>query len=166
MLFPDREGAVDRELGLAAQGAPLTDVTDEDGARHRLWHVTDPASVANILLLMAPMKLLIADGLHRYETALNFRDEHPDNPAAQYAMMTFVNMFSPGLKILATHRVFRHLTGFSIEGLLAKATGAWSATLFDSLKELKQAFTSPPPQSVRIGVVTASKSPLLHPPHE
>ncbi len=64
-------------------------------------------AVARIRELMAPMKLLIADGHHRYETALNYRNEHPGDPAAQYVMMTFVNMYSPGVKILATHRVLR-----------------------------------------------------------
>ncbi len=47
---------------------------------------------------MAPMKLLIADGHHRYETSLNYSDQHPGDPAAQYVMMTFVNMYSPGLQ--------------------------------------------------------------------
>ena len=90
-------------------------------------------AVARIQELMAPMKLLIADGHHRYETALTYRDEHPDDPAAQYVMMTFVNMYSPGLKILATHRVLRNLADFTAESLLSKATGAWSAKTFDSL---------------------------------
>ena len=71
MLYPDREGSVDRELQRATQGAPLVDVTDEYGARHRLWAVSDPARVAHIQELMKPVKLLIADGHHRYETALN-----------------------------------------------------------------------------------------------
>ena len=44
MLYPDREGSVDRELDQATQGAPLMDVIDEYGARHRLWAVTDPAA--------------------------------------------------------------------------------------------------------------------------
>src|SRR4029077_5607885 len=65
MLYPDRAGAVDRELDHSTQGTPLMDVTDEYGARHRLWAVTD---TARIQALMQPMKLLIADGHHRYET--------------------------------------------------------------------------------------------------
>ena len=155
MLYPDREGAVDRELDLAARGAPLMDVADEYGARHRLWAVTDATSVSSIRQMVAPMKLLIADGHHRYETALTYRDEHPADPAAQYVMMTFVNMYSPGVKILATHRVLRNLTNFSSEALLSKASGVWSAASFDSLQELKHALSVPTPQSVRIGVVTA-----------
>jgi len=158
MLYPDREGSVDRELDQSTQGTPLMDVTDEYGARHRLWAVTDIARVALIQTLMQPMKLLIADGHHRYETALNYRNEHSDEPAAHYVMMTFVNMYSPGLKILATHRVLRNLEGLD---LLSKATSEWSVKKFASLTELKRELNSPAPQTVRIGVVTASETLLL-----
>ena len=112
MLYPDREGAVDKLLQEAAAGAPVLDVLDGYQARHRVWAITDPVKIARIQELMTPRKLLIADGHHRYETALAYRNEHPGDPAAQYVMMTFVNMYSPGLKILATHRVLRNLTGF------------------------------------------------------
>ena len=161
MLYPDRAGSVDRELDAAPQGPPLVDLIDEYGARHRLWAATDAARVAHIQELMAPMKLLIADGHHRYETALAYRDEHPDDPAAQYVMMTFVNMYSPGVKILATHRVLHNLAGFSAESLRAKATGAWSAKTFDSIPALKRELSAAAPQTVRIGAVTASGALLL-----
>jgi uncharacterized protein (DUF1015 family) len=158
MLYPDREGSVDRELDQAKQGVPLLDVTDEYGARHRLWAVTDPARIGRIQTLMVPMKLLIADGHHRYETALNYRNEHPDDPAAQYVMMTFVNMYSPGLKILATHRVLRNLQAVN---LLSKVTSDWSVKEFASLTDLKRELNSAAPLTVRIGVVTATQTLLL-----
>lgn len=161
MLYPDRAGSLDRELDQATQGAPLMDVIDEYGARHRLWAATDAARSAGIQELMAPMKLLIADGHHRYETALTYRDEHPDDPAAQYVMMTFVNMYSPGVKILATHRVLHNLADFTTESLRSKATGAWSAKTFDSLAALKSELTVPAPQTMRIGAVTATDTLLL-----
>jgi len=166
MLYPDRAGSVDRELNQATQGAPLVDVSDEYGARHRLWSATDAARVARIQELMAPMKLLIADGHHRYETALTYRDEHPDDPAAQYVMMTFVNMYSPGVKILATHRVMHNLPDFSGGHLRSKATGAWSAKTFDSLAELKHELNTAAPQTVRIGAVTSSGVLLLARPRQ
>ena len=166
MLYPDRAGSIDRELDAATQGVPLVDVTDEYGGRHRLWAATDPARVAHIEELMAPMKLLIADGHHRYETALAYRDEHPDDPAAQYVMMTFVNMYSPGVKILATHRVLRNLVNFSVESLRAKAAGAWTAKTFGSLAELKRELSVPAPQTVRIGAVTATGALLLTRPRK
>jgi uncharacterized protein (DUF1015 family) len=161
MLYPDREGSVDRELEQATQGAPLLDVTDEYGARHRLWPIADPTRVARIQSLMAPMKLLIADGHHRYETALNYRNERPHDPAAQYVMMTFVNMYSPGLKILSTHRVLRSVEGFTAEKLLSKATGAWSVKPSDSLADLKRELNAAEPHSVRIGVVMFGGACLL-----
>lgn len=154
MLYADPENEVDRELAASTQGAPLVDVTDEYGARHRLWPITDPTRVEHIRELMAPKKLLIADGHHRYETALNYQREHPDDPAARHVMMTFVNMHSPGLKILATHRVLRHVQNFNVESLLAKATGPWSVKSFESLRELKHELSTPTPQSVRIGMLT------------
>jgi uncharacterized protein (DUF1015 family) len=159
MLYPDREGAVDRELDSAARDAPALDVADEYGARHRLWPITDPPRIARMEELMAPVKLLIADGHHRYETSLNYRDENPGDPAAQHTMMTFVNMYSPGLKILATHRVVRGVEGFGIEKLRNRTT--WSARKFDSMEGLKRDLGKVQPHAVRIGVVTAEEACLL-----
>lgn len=159
MLYPDRQGAVDRELDVAAQGAPVLDVADEYGARHRLWPITEAARIARIQEMLAALKLLIADGHHRYETSLNYRDENPGDPAAQYTMMTFVNMYSPGLKILATHRVLRGVPGFGIEKLRNRAN--WSARKCDSIDALKCELGTAGPGWVRIGVVTASDTMLL-----
>jgi len=167
MLYPDRAGDVDREIDAAARGnAPALDVIDEYGARHMLYAITDPARVSRIQELMAPMKLLIADGHHRYETSLNYRDLHPSDPAAQYVMMTFVNMYSPGLRILATHRVVRNLKKFGMDDPLARANGAWSVHEFDSLGALKNELETPKPGSVRIGVVAVKRTCLLERPRK
>ena len=106
MLYPDQEGAIDRQLDLGATTAPLAEVTDEYGAKHRIWRIRDPERIQK---LMVDKKLLIADGHHRYETALAFRNENPSLPGADRVMMTFVNMYSPGLRILATHRLVNGL---------------------------------------------------------
>lgn len=167
MLYPDRAGGVDRELDAAArQAAPALDVTDEYGARHMLYAVADPARIERIEKLMTPMKLLIADGHHRYETALAYRDLHPENRAAQFVMMTFVNMYSPGLRILATHRVLRNLEKFGMGDLLAHTGGAWSVQAFDSMPALQRAIEASKPGVVRIGVVTAKHTCLLERPRK
>jgi uncharacterized protein (DUF1015 family) len=154
MLYPDQEGTVDKLLEESAPGTPLLDVVDEYQTRHRLWAITDSARVEQIQQAMAPKKLLIADGHHRYETALGYRDDHPDDPAAQYVMMTFVNMYSPGLKILATHRVMRDVAGLGVT-LFAKAAAAgWKGSMQPSLDEVKRQLSMPKPGSVRIGVIT------------
>jgi uncharacterized protein (DUF1015 family) len=156
MLYPDPEGAVDQILGEASHGAPILDVVDSDGARHRAWAITDAATIAQIQELMAPKKLLIADGHHRYETALAYRNEHPGDAAAEYVMMTFVNMYSPGLKILATHRVLSNLENFEDNGAFfvesAQAGREWSTEKCESLDTLKQALSVRKPESVRIGM--------------
>ncbi len=111
---------------------------------------------------MSDKKLLIADGHHRYETALSYAKDHPEDAAAQYVMMTFVNMHAPGLKILATHRVLRGIdpSGFHER---AKAQG-WSATSLHSVDELKRALAAPDKKVVRIGIVTGAGQHLLERP--
>ncbi len=166
MLYPDRAGDVDRELDASQSGTPVLDVVDDYGARHMLYAITDAARIERIQKLMEPMKLLIADGHHRYETSLNYRNAHPDDPSAQYVMMTFVNMYSPGLRILATHRVLNQLDQSAVEGLLTHATAPWSARSFASLAELKKELETAKPQSVRIGVATAKGLALLERPRQ
>ena len=170
MLYPDPEGAVDRILEEASAGgsnaAPILDVADGDGARHRAWPSTNPSTIAAIQELMAPKKLLIADGHHRYETALAYRNENPGDAAAEYVMMTFVNMHSPGLKILATHRVLSNLEGFDGAALLHRAGEAWSVTQVDSAEAAKQALSVRKPETVRIGVATKDGVHLLERPRK
>jgi len=161
MLYPEAEGAVDKLLEEASQGEPAMDLLDEYQARHRLWAITDSSRIARIQERMAPAKLLIADGHHRYETALAFRNENPGIAAAEYAMMTFVNMYSPGLKVLATHRVLRNLEGFRPGDLFNKAKSAWSVTACDSIDAVKRAFGERKPSAVRIGVISEGGVHLL-----
>ncbi|HVP48101.1 MAG TPA: DUF1015 domain-containing protein [Bryobacteraceae bacterium] len=121
MLYPDPERAVDRLLEESAQAAPDEAVVDEYGAEHRVWKISDPARISAIRGMMADKKLLIADGHHRYETALAFRNENPGLEGAARVMMTFVNMYSPGLKILATHRLVSGLANFDAAEFLSRA---------------------------------------------
>ncbi len=166
VLYPDPDGFIDRELDDAAKGTPALEVTDDYGVRNKLFAITDTARIARIQEVMAPAKLLIADGHHRYETSLAYRDQHPTDPAAQYTMMTFVNMYSPGLKILATHRVLRGMNGFSADLLLNKAKRPWWAKPYDSVEALKLELAEPTPQSVRIGAVTGEGVWVLSRPRE
>ena len=112
---------------------------------------------------MAPKKLLIADGHHRYETALAYRNENPGVAAAEYVMMTFVNMHSPGLKILATHRVLRNLEGFDAAAFFEKAKAAWKVSA-STPEALKAALSVRKPDSVRIGVLTPGGAHLMEQP--
>lgn len=147
MLYPDPARAVDTILDDAASGSPNASFDDEYGTTNRIWKISDPAAIAHVQALMADKKLLIADGHHRYETALAFRKENSGLKDAQKAMMTFVNMHAPGLEILATHRV--------LSGIAAQVTHKIPARRLDSFDTLKQLFRKPAPEKIRIGVVTA-----------
>ena len=98
------------------------DVADEYGVAHRVWQISDPALIRSVQSKMREQKLVIADGHHRYETALNFRDEcrtaagtSSNDAPYEFVMMTFVNMNDPGLLILPTHRVVHSLPSFSAD---------------------------------------------------
>ncbi|HEY9140518.1 MAG TPA: DUF1015 domain-containing protein [Bryobacteraceae bacterium] len=137
MLYPDRAGEIDALLDETAKGAPLAEVTDEYGAGHRMWRITNAARIQE---LMADKKLLIADGHHRYETALAFRNENPQLPGAGRVMMTFVNMYSPGLKILATHRLVNGIDRSQLpEDFLNRAADDFSVVEIGSLERLRSA---------------------------
>jgi len=136
MVYHDPADEVGKTL--AQTGAPTLEMRDEYGVLHRMWKVSDPATVAAAKAKMADKKLIIADGHHRYETALNFRNEmrakhgasdpsHPGSPSSpgfgldgvaeapyERVMIAFVNMDAPGLVILPTHRVVFGLENFNI----------------------------------------------------
>lgn len=116
LLYED-QGEIDSLL--AVDGPATIDVKDEYGVEHRVWQVSDASLVQAVQQKMRDKKLVIADGHHRYETALNFRNEcrqtgsSDRNAPYEYVMMTFVNMNNPGLLVLPTHRVVHSLSSFS-----------------------------------------------------
>ncbi len=122
LLYDDASQQIDRWLDEAARKNPPLAMTDEYGVTHKLWPVSDPAFVARIQKAMAPKKLVIADGHHRYETALHYRDECRSRAgktdplaAPEFAMATFINTHSKGLTILPTHRTVANLPNFDFE---------------------------------------------------
>jgi uncharacterized protein (DUF1015 family) len=127
MLYSDPAAEVDAVLrSAAADGPPAADVCDEYGVQHRMWKVSDPNVIQAVQTKMADKKLIIADGHHRYETALNYRNEMRKQAGMRSSepyerlMMTFVNMDAPGVVILPTHRVVFGLEDFSIFEMVAK----------------------------------------------
>ena len=153
MLYADPERRVDALLDEAARTAPVVRVEDEYGTKHTLYRIAETERVEQIQQLMSDKKLLIADGHHRYETALAFRNEHPEIEDAKWVMMTFVNMHSPGLRILATHRVIDGLADFDPEAFLQKAASLFRVSQYDSVKALAQEWEQPALNRIRIGVV-------------
>ena len=132
MLYSDA-GEVDALLTSTA--APDIEVADEYDVVHRVWKISDPAVIKAVQGKMKDQRLIIADGHHRYETSLNYRNERRasaeteivgrdrlENPPYENVMMTLVNMNSPGMVILPTHRVVHGLTNFSDEKFVEQAS--------------------------------------------
>ena len=99
-------------------GLPIAEARDLAGNEHRLWRITDGAAIARAQSLMSSRPVIIADGHHRYETAMEYRRQHP---AARGKLMAFFAAEAPGLTILPNHRLVHHVTDFSLPRFLAGA---------------------------------------------
>jgi uncharacterized protein (DUF1015 family) len=130
MLYPDAQNVVSSILDEAIVGhSPEIDATEmyEDGVRQQLWVVENPDTIQAIEREMAPKRnLIIADGHHRYETALNYRAERGTgcslpNAACNFCMATLVSMDDPGLVIFPTHREVFDLPSLDVGSMLARA---------------------------------------------
>jgi len=114
-LYSDPERVTDRYFEQAMAGRPVMTATDDDGVVSDVWALTDPAALRGLAEALAPKQIFIADGHHRYTTALAYRDERraaaassgvtPVDPAYDFVMAALVNMDDPGLVVLPTHRV-------------------------------------------------------------
>jgi uncharacterized protein (DUF1015 family) len=111
-LYPDDSGQAQELLDSAVQRLPPLEASDEAGTVHRLWRIMDPQRITQVQRLLYPLPVYIADGHHRYETALRYREElraagllTGDTAPANYVFMALVGMSDPGLLILPTHRL-------------------------------------------------------------
>jgi uncharacterized protein (DUF1015 family) len=129
-IYPGRFLELDRLVAAARESEPTIDLCDWDGIRHQVWSCQDRAAIRRLQAECASTPLFIADGHHRYETALAFRDlmraketgnlADTQKRSYNYIMMTLVSAEDPGLVILPIHRVMRHLPSGSLDGYLAQ----------------------------------------------
>jgi uncharacterized protein (DUF1015 family) len=123
-LYPDPAGQGQTLLEKAVAGVAPLEAVDHLGVVHRMWPVSDPATIAAAAGVMLEKPIFIADGHHRYETACNYRDEllaargslPPQHPA-NFVLMMCVGMNDPGLLVLPTHRLFRGLEPLAADEL-------------------------------------------------
>jgi uncharacterized protein (DUF1015 family) len=125
MLYGDPEGSIEATLEAHGRGPVWQQVEDEYGTLHSVWRVTDPVTIEQVAEAMIDKKLVIADGHHRYETALAYRDlcrtQSASDERAEQVMVTLVRLETPGLTILPTHRVVHSLSGFDWQQFAAGA---------------------------------------------
>jgi uncharacterized protein (DUF1015 family) len=174
MLYED-SGTI--ESLLATSSNSDIEVTDENGVVHRLWQISDSSVISSLQTAMADKKLIIADGHHRYETALTYRNEQraaasvtKETGSASYdfVMMTFVNMNSPALRILPTHRVVHGLSSFSENNFRSSARAFFDVDEIDPSLDAPRATTilrEAGRSGTAILAVTANRAFLLHHPN-
>ncbi|WP_372678257.1 DUF1015 domain-containing protein [Desulfosarcina sp.] len=125
-LYPDDGGMLASLEAAVDKSAPIVDFTDDQGHRHQLWRILDPAVHRQVAATMQDKRLFIADGHHRYETALNFRthlketdpsfsDRHPAN----HVLMYLCSMSDPGLVILPAHRLLKAVSVDDLQQAMA-----------------------------------------------
>ncbi len=147
MLVSDPDRAILRAT--APTGEPIAEARDLKGEQHRLWRITDDAAIAKIRALMAPKSVIIADGHHRYETAVAYAKNHP---SVTHKMMAFCALEAPGLTILPNHRLVHDVASFSLEKLATAARASFDVTPFGG----DPTTLKPTPRT--IGVVAGGKA--------
>lgn len=118
MLYDDPQKTAEAVIAQAVSKPAAMDTMDSENVRHRIYLIDHPQQIRIFAQMIQTQKTVIADGHHRYETALNYWKQ-TGRPEAQYLMMTFVNMRNEGLVIQPTHRLIADVKGFSLSKLVA-----------------------------------------------
>jgi len=142
-IYEDPKNRIDTLWKEKRNEAPLIDIINGENIRHRLWRIDDQRSLNWIVGGMRDRKLAIADGHHRYESALEYRNElresnprHTADEGYNYVMSYFVNMENIGLKIFPIHRAIRNFQGFERKSLIVGVREYFDVKMVTSLKEL------------------------------
>jgi uncharacterized protein (DUF1015 family) len=124
-LFPDEDNVIDTYLSTTTVTKPEVDFIDDTGVKNKLWVIKERQTIDNLVTLMKEKPLFIADGHHRYETALVYKEQmrresgRPiDDLPSDYVMMVCVSMNNSGLKILPAHRLIRNIKDYRFDRIL------------------------------------------------
>jgi uncharacterized protein (DUF1015 family) len=173
-LYADPSGRSGAILARVAATPAALDLTDDEGVRQRLWVVADTGAgtpiVEELTALAGATPVTIADGHHRYETALRYRDERRVTPAAEadpafdFVLMLFLESTGEPLTVLATHRVVLGLGDADATGLVAAAGSLFDIEPMDDGTALAAAFAPAafaPGGDGRLGLWTRSGGAIL-----
>ncbi|MFP4475252.1 MAG: DUF1015 domain-containing protein [Desulfatibacillaceae bacterium] len=137
-LYQDKQSVIDELKAFAAKEKPFIGHVDDLGHRHKVWRITDETMCERISSALAEEKLYIADGHHRYETAINYLnhlretgnigEDHPAN----FVMMYLSSMQDPGLVILPTHRLIKSVDDQRMERLQKELAEYFDITEFSA----------------------------------
>ncbi|MCX7834929.1 MAG: DUF1015 domain-containing protein [bacterium] len=143
MLYSDPSLSISNLLEMGRKEQPILETKDDFSCIHRVWEISDPSLIQGITQGLEDKLLFIADGHHRFETALTYMNECKQKgwkpigvETFTHRMMTFINLDEPGLTILPTHRLIRDVNGFDASGLLEKSKQWFSVTPISTRTEL------------------------------
>jgi uncharacterized protein (DUF1015 family) len=141
-LYSSRERITSSILDDLVKTVPFIESSNGDGFRHRLWRISDSSSIKEIIKEMADKDVFIADGHHRYETALAFQKEMKGKGLCMtgkepfnYALMFLANMEDEGLTLLPTHRIVEINSGINIKETLKKYFNLQKIGLADTTED-------------------------------
>jgi uncharacterized protein (DUF1015 family) len=132
-LYDDPSLTVENIAVRYKQNTPDVCFTDENGESHRLWVVSDPNDLACVTQLFKEQKIYIADGHHRYETAVTYHKEmlSKGENGFGFCLMTLVNLHDPGLVIYPTHRMVKNVKKFNPQKFLETVSQYFNITTID-----------------------------------
>ncbi len=160
LLYADPTGDIEEILGgFTEQTAPQVECPEIFGSTHRLWCMDDAARNGAIQRLFTNRPLLIADGHHRYETALAFRDEMAAAASAgyDYMMVNLVRMESPGLAVLAIHRLLENLRPDRIAAAIARLSERFTVQQVETQASLMEKLETYKGTGSAVGLYTPDK---------
>ncbi|MDE0397610.1 MAG: DUF1015 domain-containing protein [Candidatus Poribacteria bacterium] len=168
LLYADPTGDIEQIMESFTDAyQPEIDCAETFGSTHQLWCLDDAERNNEIQNLFSSKPLLIADGHHRYETALAFQEEmaHTGLPGYAYMMVNLVRMESPGLAVLAIHRLLDKLSSDRINAAIAKLPEVFEVHKVDTQVNLMAQLESLKGKSPAVGMYTADNNYRLLIPH-
>jgi len=167
-LYSGKHTDLDALIAKAAAREPIADVVDDLGIANQLRAIEAPEEIAMVQNALESSLILIADGHHRYETALNFREirrvvegDTGALHAYDYTMMTLVGCNSPGLVILPTHRVVKRLASNAIASFESDAREVFEVEAFDDRDRMRSELARRSPGSLGVALRGLPKMWLL-----
>ena len=172
IIYQDPDGDIEQIMEQFTDGnPPEVDCKEVFGSTHQLWRIDKPEANRKIQNLFTTKQLLIADGHHRYETALTFRDEITNDqaddtrPGYGYMMMNLVRMESSGLAVLAIHRLLSDLTSEQIHLAIANLPEMFEVLETTSITDLMSKLNTFKGKKTAVGMYTPDNKYRLLIPH-
>jgi uncharacterized protein (DUF1015 family) len=169
-IFSDEDGRIGALLNRVTDGPPsASGATAGDGVLHEIWAIDTDQDIGRFTETFAGIDVFIADGHHRYNTALNYRNELvaeqgelPEDHPANGCLFVMVSMQDPGMIVLPTHRVLGGMNGFSMARLREVAGDKLNIATFagNDLSALEKALPDAGPHAMGLYDPSNADSPL------